>query len=99
MGGDPMQAAAKAGLGAGGANPAGAFLAKGELLDKVLKQMATDMPKFGPYGDRASQIIKAGMAEAAGGMPQSSAGIMAPGSQAGAPSYRPPSGGPAGMPG
>lgn len=79
-------------------NPAGNALSKIELVMKVIQQVARELPTFGPFGDRAMQILKAGMAEAAGGQEGQSKGIMAPGSQNGTPSLRPPSGG-EGMPG
>lgn len=71
---------------------------KAELIMKVLEQISRELPAFGPFGDRAQQIIRAGMAEAAGGQEKSAEGIMAPGSNVGNPTLRPPSGG-AGLPG
>lgn len=93
---DPMQQAAMAGQQR--PNPAGSALSKIELVMKVIQQVSRELPAFGPFGDRASQILKAGMAEAAGGSDNQAKGIMAPGSQTGTPSLRPPSGG-EGMPG
>lgn len=93
---DPMQQAARQGMQQP-ANPAGGALAKMELVLKVLDQVGRELPAFGPFGDRAQQIIKAGMAEAAGAQAKPAEGIQAPGSQTGNPTLRPPSGG-AGMP-
>ena len=45
----------------GGPNPMGAMMAQKDAIEKVLKQMATQLPTFGPYGDRAMQIITMGI--------------------------------------
>jgi hypothetical protein len=45
----------------GGADPMGAIMAQKNALEKVLQQMAQQLPGFGPYGDRAMQMITAGI--------------------------------------
>lgn len=95
---DPMQGAAQQAAGASQANPAASVLSKLELVQKVLEQVGRDLPPFGPFADRAIQIIKAGAAEAAGGHEPQQPNILAAGSMSGHPTLRPPSAG-VGMPG
>lgn len=45
----------------GGTDPMGAIMAQKNALEKVLQQMAQQLPGFGPYGDRAMQMITAGI--------------------------------------
>lgn len=65
MGGGGDDAAGGAPPPGGGADPMGQVKVQVEAIDKVLQQIARSVPSFGPYGDRALQVIKMGLSAAA----------------------------------
>jgi hypothetical protein len=91
QGGDSQQDGAPGESSPGGANPMGAMMAQKNAIEKVLQQMASQLPGFGPYGDRAMQMITAGLE--AGMKQKSNPAASAAPESSGGPSFVSPLGG------